>query len=185
MMFIATFIVLFLMIVIIVIEIQSKKAGIIPAPTFSKTRNYMIDMLPDNPDGDILELGCGWGSSLLALAKRYPNHTVIGYEMTTLPYWMSRFRVALSRRKNITLLQKDFMAESFENAGAIFCYLSFRHMETLEPKFMAELKNTAVVVSHSFPLPSIPATKTEIIKEGFWLSTIYLYKTDEHREEQE
>ncbi len=177
MLLVTTLIIFFIMLIIIIIELQSRISGTIPAPTWAKTRNRMIDLFPESPDGDILELGCGWGSTVLALSKRFPNHHVIGYEITTLPFWMSKLRIALSRRKNITILQKNFMADSFENAGAIFTYLTFRHMKNLEPKFIAELKESAVVVSHSFPLPNIPPATTEIFREGFWNSTVYVYKT--------
>lgn len=175
MLYVATFIILLIMIAIIVIEVQSKKAGIIPAPTWQKTRSHMLSLLPINPDGEILELGCGWGSTLLALSKKYPKHTIVGYEITTLPFIISKLRIWLSNRKNILIYQSDFMDTSFENAGAVFCYLSHKHMERLETKFFNELKDSAVVVSHSFPLPNVPPATTEIIKEGFWYSTIYLY----------
>lgn len=169
-------VILILMILIIVIETQSLQSGTIPAPTFAKTRHHMISLMPEKPDGDILELGCGWGGALLSLAKAYPHNRIIGYEITSLPYWFARLRVLLSRQKNITLLQKDFMMDSFENAGAIFCYLPDEHMVALEPKFKEELSETAVIVSHSYPLPNLDAVRTETIKEGLWLSTMYVYR---------
>lgn len=155
-------------------EWYTHKSGIVPMPTLPHVRRAMLAQMPDNPQGEILELGAGWGSTVLALSRQYPNHSIIGYEMAPLPFYVAKIRVMLSRRKNIVLKKSDFYTASFAKAGAVFCYLSFKHMDRLEPKFSAELGTKSVVVSHAFPLPGTKAHTTVTIG-GLFATTVYVY----------
>jgi cyclopropane fatty-acyl-phospholipid synthase-like methyltransferase len=155
-------------------EWYSRKSGIVPMPTLPSVRQTMLSSMPTSPNGDILELGSGWGGSLMALAKKYPNHRIIGYEMAPLPFYISQLRVRAARHKNVHLKRCDFYKESFDLAGAVFCYLSFQHMEKLAPKFSRELPSNTHVVSHAFPIPKKKAHKEYVIP-GILGTTVYAY----------
>jgi len=40
----------------------------------------------------VYELGCGWGSLVIALARAFPDAEIRGIEMSPLPYWVARIR---------------------------------------------------------------------------------------------
>ena len=52
--------------------------GISPVPTTPRVARAMLALLPDDVGGTIYELGAGWGTLALALARRYPRAQASG-----------------------------------------------------------------------------------------------------------
>lgn len=158
----------------ILLEVYTWKAGIVPMPTISRVQGVMVNLLPKKIEGEIWELGSGWGGILIALAKKYPSNHIIGYELSPLPYWFSKLRLLVGRYKNITVYRKNFMEEDFDKASAFLCYLSPHHMRDLEPKFKNEVSSGTIVISNTFPLPLKKPDET-IVSKGFWQVKIFKY----------
>lgn len=160
---------------VIFIEIYTQKSGVVPMPTVASVRAQMIELLPQKIEGDIWDIGSGWGGLLIALAKKYPDNAVLGYELSPLPYFVCRFRIWLGRYNNTLLYRSDFSQENFNNVGAILCYLTHQHIKNLEVKFIQEMPKTSILISSTFPLPNKKPDQN-IISKGFWDVEIFKYQ---------
>lgn len=65
----------------------SFRAGITPVPSNRKARQTILTAADQAPAGTIIEFGSGWGHLALALAKRYPDRQVVGYEISLSLGW--------------------------------------------------------------------------------------------------
>lgn len=169
-------------------EIYQHRMGVSPMPTVPRVRRAMLDHMPDGVTGTILEIGSGWGGIAVALAKKYPDAKVIGLERSPAPLLISRLRRLLHPGlKNLSFVNMDFFDYDMKDVDVIACYLSNPHMAKLEPKFSAELKPGALVVSSTFYMPDWKPETVETI-EGLYDTKIYVYRaprTDGKGEEQE
>ena len=155
---------------------------IVPAPTLSYVRKRALKLIPENfkKDGqyEIFDLGSGWGGILISLSKLFPNSTIIGYELSPLPYFISKLRVFF-RKRNINVYREDFFKKDISDADIIFCYLSPYHMELLKEKF-SELPNGSVIISCSFPILGWKPDKEEYISSFFVKIPIFRYTIGEN-----
>lgn len=124
-----------------------------PVPSTPAVRRAMLAVLPEQVDGVVYELGAGWGGLALALARRYPHNRVVGYELSPLPWALTRARIGVVGPGNLEVHRADFMTRTFADAGVVAAYLSPGAMERLRPKLAAELAGGAVLVSSTFPVP--------------------------------
>ena len=148
--------------------------GISPVPTTSRVRATMLALMPAHLSGLIFELGSGWGALAFALARRYPDARIVAFELSPVPWLVSRLRQAVMPAPNLRIHRADFMAASLQGASAVVCYLYPGAMERLEPKFAAELAPGTPVVSNTFALPGWrPAA---VRRAGdLYASPVYLY----------
>ncbi len=128
-------------------------AGISPVPTNRRVRATLLGALPARIEGTIFELGSGWGTLALPLARRYPARPVEAYEISPVPWAFSRLRALLARAPNLAIHRADFHRASLEEAALVVCYLYPGGMRRLRPKLAAELPAGALVVSNFFAVP--------------------------------
>ena len=148
--------------------------GISPVPTSRRARMEMLAAARQPGAGAILELGSGWGTLAFPLARAFPDHTVIAYEISPVPWLFSRLRFALSPPPNLILRRADFHQASLAGAALVVCYLMPRGMARLKSKFEAELGPEAVVISNTF---SVPGWRPTALRQADDLhgSTVYVY----------
>ncbi len=149
--------------------------GISPMPTTGKAKNALLDHLPKNPVGPIYELGSGWGTLLIPLARMHPHIRVIGYESSPIPFYISWFWMRLFGINNISLFKDDFFKADLSNASVIICYLYPGAMYRLKDKFENELRSGTIVISNTFAVPGWHPLET-IKTQDFYQTKIYLYK---------
>lgn len=113
---------------------------------------WLSEHLDLNPGQTFVDLGCGDGRVLVALARRFPQATLVGYELGWWPYL--RARLNTYRWKNISIDRRDFMADRYSEADVVFCYLFTHWMPRLEGKLQAELKPGSRVYSFGFRFPN-------------------------------
>jgi len=154
---------------------QERSAGISPAPTLPQMARMMMEQCPVQVQGDILELGCGWGGLALKLAAKYPQNNVIGYEMSWVPYLVSSLREKIYVGHNLKIVRGNFYDVPFNNAGLVMCYLSPQHMVKLEEKFLRELPTGAQVISSTFYCPTWTPIRTQDVKR-LVNSKIFVYE---------
>lgn len=102
--------------------------------------------LPDR--AVVYDLGSGWGSLVLALARAFPDAQVRGVEISPLPYWVSRLRVR--NLPNVALRRGDFYTGDLTDAQAVTCYLMIKTMPKLAGFLDRTLAPGTPVVSLSF-----------------------------------
>ena len=102
--------------------------------------------LPDR--AVVYDLGSGWGSLVIALARAFPDAQVRGIEISPLPYWVSRLRTR--NLPNVTLRRGDFYDSNLTDAQAVTCYLMIKTMPKLASFLDRTLAAETPVVSLSF-----------------------------------
>ncbi|MDQ0133842.1 2-polyprenyl-3-methyl-5-hydroxy-6-metoxy-1,4-benzoquinol methylase [Neorhizobium galegae] len=83
----------------------------------------------------IYDLGCGWGSLLIALAKAFPDAHVRGVEISPFPCFVARLRTRYL--PNVSVVGKNFYKCDLADADAVTCYLMTSAMPRLS-KFLDE-----------------------------------------------
>lgn len=172
-----------LYLLIIILVFGSMAVASFRAAPFVPTRKKDLERLVELADikkGDLIyELGSGDGRILFEIAKRY-EAKIIGYEISVVPYLVSKIRLWLLNnifvhklRGEIQILYKDFYLQNLKRADVVICFLIPKAMKELAPKFKQELKKDSRVVSYVFPIKSI--TPKEISKPTRSSNPIYLY----------
>lgn len=138
-------------------------------PTSSKARRALLDLAPAQVEGEILELGSGWGTLLAPLAEKYSN-PITGYERSPIPFLFSWIR--LKNKPHVTLRWQDFFQADMSQAGLIVCYLYPGAMESLQKK---EFKKDTWILSNTFAMPGWTPVASKRLDDiyGTW---IYLYR---------
>lgn len=161
--------------------------GVPPMPSSARVRRRITSLIARFPEGaygtaggSVAELGSGWGTLTLALARALPAATVTGFESSLVPFLCSLLFRRLFGSDNLRFRRRDFHTISLAEADLVVCYLSPDAMARLRPKFEAELKPTALVVSHTFALPAWRATAVEVA-DDLYRTPIYLYRVDRCR----
>ena len=65
------------------------KTGISPMMSSSKARQAMLAEINMDEKGALIDLGSGWGTLVIAVAKKHPNNQIIGYELSWFPWMIS------------------------------------------------------------------------------------------------
>lgn len=125
--------------------------GVPPMPTKPAEAADVVALLkqacmPQQPV--IYELGCGWGSLVLTLARAFPDARIKGIELSPLPYWIARYRTR--NMPNVSLKRGDFRDCDITDADAVTCYLMIKSMPQLSAFLDRMLAPGAMVVAVTF-----------------------------------
>lgn len=110
----------------------------------------------------VLDLGCGTGTMLVALAHHHPDSQFTGIESAPAPYLIGRFRAR--GQPNIHVRRGDFFATSWADQDLIYAFLSPVPMSRVGEKAMREMRPGSMLVSNSFVIPGLHAT--DVIEVG-------------------
>ena len=147
-----------------------------PVPTCGKVKESMIEdvakIITKRKNQLVMDLGSGWGTLLLPLAKKFPNHHFVGIEYGYIPYYISKFRAR--KMKNVTFYRQNFFKADITKANVILLFLLPKVMSKLKIKLQSEAKRGAFICSNRFPLPDVHVTRK--INLGSEYNTYYIYK---------
>ena len=129
------------------------RSGISPMPSSAKARDAILDLLPGELEGEILELGSGWGGLAFSLAKRCPQASVRGYETSLLPWLFSVVRLRVSGVENLSFHRRDFRELDFSVGQVLVCYLYPGAMSVLAEALGGKLPEGGLLISNTFALP--------------------------------
>ena len=155
----------------VVIAAYTLITGVAPMPSRSKVSAHLLSLIPRSRHGILYELGSGWGTLAIPLARRHPHCRVVGYELSPLPWLVSKF---LAWLPNLQIRRKDFFTDSLKDASVVVCYLSPGAMRRLKTKFEQELRPGTLVISNTFAIPSWSPDRTLIIR-GIIPTPVYVY----------
>ncbi|MEM3031786.1 MAG: class I SAM-dependent methyltransferase [Nitrososphaerota archaeon] len=129
--------------------------------------------LADVDEGEnVYDLGCGDGRVLLTAARKF-RASAVGCEVRPALVTHVRNSVrALRLDDRIALVKRDMFTIPLHDADVVTLYLTRDVLGRLRPKLENELKPTARVVCHDYPIPGW----RPIHWERFSGHTIYLYK---------
>lgn len=150
------------------------QTGISPMMSSKKACQAMLASIDKPVNGSLIDLGSGWGALVIAVARKYPNQQVIGYELSWFPWLVSIIRKYSLRLDNLTLYRKDFNSAKLSNVSILFCYLFSEGMVTLHEKLKREQLNEILIVSNTFALPSCQPIKVVKLADVYQ-TPIYVY----------
>lgn len=150
------------------------RLGISPMPSSRRAVRALLSVLPEALEGEVHELGAGWGTLAFALADRFPRAQVVAWELSWVPFSMCWLRQRLAPRSNLLLRRGDFFAHDFCGASAVVCYLYTGAMERLGPKLARELPASAAVVSQTFALRGWLPEHT-LVLDDLYRTRVYRY----------
>lgn len=163
---------LFLLFLLLVI--WSIRNGIGPNPSSPRQIKAMMSQIHLHTKGLILDLGSGWGTLAIALARRFPDCRIIGYESSPIPYFVSQLLNQIYRLPNLQFQRRDFFKVDLNDASVLVCYLYRGAMKRLKSKFDRELRAGSRVISNTFSLPqSTPDAVVQV--EDLFKTKIYCY----------
>ncbi len=148
--------------------------GISPMPSSSKASQAMLLATEDSGEGTIIDLGSGWGTLVIALARKHPHRHIIGYELSFIPWLASLFRKHIFCINNLSLYRKNFLKAELPNESVLICYLFPGGMVSLHEKLKRDGSSECLIVSNTFALPSCQPTKVIRIKD-IYKTPIYIY----------
>jgi hypothetical protein len=145
-------------------------------PTSSKVKKKLFQIPLKPIPGTIYELGSGWGTLAFTLAKKYPSHRIEAYETSWIPYYFCLLRNYFIQSPNLYFYRRNFYNINLSNASMVYCYLFPAAMQHLKSKFLQELPQGCIIVSHTFALP---ASKPDLTIEvsDIYHTKIYVYHT--------
>ena len=130
--------------------------------------------LADKQNLTLKDLGSGWGTVLLPLAKRFPQHRFIGVEHAFLPYIISKLRAR--NLPNLHFERGDIFQTDLHNTDVIYCFLMQKLMEDLTPHLKQNMHSGARLYSCRFYCPDWKPAAT--VSLGSDYDTYYLYIKD-------
>jgi hypothetical protein len=149
--------------------------GITPMPTAPRVKRKLLEIIDERQiTGKVFELGSGWGTLAIPLARVLPRCQVIACENSSIPYIFSRFAKTLSRHENLKIIRENFFRISLTEADLIVCYLYPGAMERLKIKFERELKGGCLVISSTFAIPEWRAQEVIVVPDQY-RTKIYVY----------
>lgn len=150
--------------------------GVPPMPARSDETADVVALLNQvglPHDAIIYELGSGWGTLVVALAKAFPQARIRGIELSPLPYWIARLRTR--RMSNVSLRRANFFDCDLSDANAVTCYLMIKPMPRVAALLDRTLAPQTPVVALTFAFRERQAIK---VRSGHGLrgrASLYLW----------
>ncbi len=146
-------------------------AGYQPTPRAAALA--MLRLAEVSPRDTVYDLGAGTGALIFRAARIYRAQT-LGVEVEPLRYLILRARRGLSAEpERVQLKWGNLFDLTFGDATVVATFLWPGAMERLRPRFEAELRPGARVVSHCHPVPGWTATVHDRATD------VYLYRWPE------
>lgn len=144
-------------------------------PTRKKELKQLLEALAKHPPTKIIDLGCGDGRILFAIARAYPATICHGAEISFLPFLAAVMRKYLffRRYKNVTIYPRSLYNINLAPYDSIITFLLDGSYERLKVKFAHELSDDARVYIQAWPLKQV--TEDEKIKYEGTLP-LYIYR---------
>jgi len=105
-----------------------------------------------------IDLGCGAGTVLVGLSSRRPDARITGVEAAPLPWCISRIR-CLASGIGCRVRWGSFWCTHLGDYDVVYAFLSPAAMPRLWRKARREMRPGSILVSNSFPVPGVAATR--------------------------
>lgn len=120
-----------------------------------ETVEALAQLLEGRTNVRFLDIGAGVGSTLLPLARRYPQMQFIGIENAPLTWLTGWWRTRA--QPNIEWRWGDLWAIDLRQFSVVYAFLSPAPMVDLWQKVEGEMPAGGLFVSNSFPVPDVEA----------------------------
>jgi len=125
-------------------------------PTKRKDRTPILNRVKVADNQTVYDLGCGTGTMLFDLARRYPNGKYIGYEISLIPLFYGIIRKYLSPKKykNVHLKFGNLFKKSYKDGDVIIIFLMKKAYEKLLP-ILEDVPADALIVVEAWGFDDI------------------------------
>ncbi len=117
------------------------------------TQQAVAEFSPVTKGATFIDLGCGLGGIVAAVAKARPETYVLGVETAPLSFAIAWLRITLLGLKNAEVRFQSIWTTDVSEADLVYAFLSPAPMTRLNEKLTAEMKPGSVFVSNSFAVP--------------------------------
>ena len=124
-----------------------------PIPLRATTRRALLDFIPPG-NGPIYELGCGFGFLAVALARAFPDRTIVAIEYSPLPFAVAWLWARLGGYKNLRVWRGDFLAVTIPAGAVCTSYLYPALMPPLRDHLRGQMGPIALL-NVNFPIPDM------------------------------
>lgn len=147
-------------------------------PTRKRERETVLNQISFENVRKVIDLGCGDGTVLFAVARRYPEIEAVGYDISLVPMFIGWTRKLLHRNayRNVHLRFGNLFTAPLDEADIVFVFLLSKAYPRLIAKFKNELPKDARVAIEAWPLPDAKPAET-LRAEG--TLPIYIYRAGE------
>ncbi len=143
-------------------------------PTRDDIINTLLKMLKPNANDVFMDLGCGDGRVVIAVAKKFKIRTVCIELRKEL---VEKAKEAAAKEgviDLITFIEDDFFKVRLPKATIVYMYLLTSVNQKLRPKLESELANGTIIITLDFPIPEWqPIHVIELPRA--WQRTLYIY----------
>jgi hypothetical protein len=122
------------------------------------------DIAPAHGALHFIDLGCGLGGLVLALARARPDGRFRGVELAPLPAAVGWLRARRAQLPNLQLARASLWEEPLAGHDVVYCFLSPVPMPRLWEKACREMRAGSLFISNSFEVPGVPPD--EVIEVG-------------------
>lgn len=143
--------------------------------TNTTTETALATLLPTTPNARVIDLGHGFGATVLALARVRPDLAVEGIESAPVPFLVSWVRRLILGPANAKIRYGDFWRQSLAPYDLVYAFLSPAPMSALYDKAKAEMKPGSLLVSNSFAVDNVEPSETRVLEDGR-RTKLYLYR---------
>ena len=109
-----------------------------------------------SPSGRFIDLGSGWGSLVLKLAKRLPQWQIDGVEASPTPWFIANCRSVGTNTSNYRFFIGRMEKQMLQNYDVIFLHQPTRNLNPMLSKLGRALQSDSFVVTYPNPLPRLP-----------------------------
>ncbi len=164
-------------VIILLIAGSAALAGLSAAPwlpTKPSQRRHLLNNLKLNDGQTVVDLGCGDGSMLFAVARLNPQVICIGYDISLLPLFIAWVRKFLFFRayRNVHIRFGNLFKQDLHGVDVVFIFLLSKCYPKLCASLQGKLEDQAQVIVEAWPLPGI--NPREILKAQDLLP-VYIY----------
>ncbi len=117
------------------------------------TQDAVTAIFEQTNGSTFIDLGCGLGDIVSAVAGKSPDARVIGVETAPLSYIIAKLRVLILARRNAIVRFESIWNTDVSDADVVYAFLSPAPMARLSEKLKAEMKPGSCFISNSFAVP--------------------------------
>jgi SAM-dependent methyltransferase len=128
----------------------------------------LLQFVPGERETRVLDLGCGTGTVLAALARERPLARLEGVERAPLPWFLAWLRGCLARRR-FDVSWRNLWDADLSRYDVVYAYLSPAAMPRLRDKARREMRPGSLLVSFRFAIPGVAADSVPVGRQRLYL----------------
>jgi len=150
--------ILLIVLVVLVISLSISSFSIAPwIPSRRRDRRRINSLADLKPGQTFYELGCGDARVSAYIARKNPDVKVVGIELALPVYFYAKLRQFLFGPKNMQIILANVLHQDLSKADVVYTFALIKSINnSLQEKFVKELKSGAKILSYVFSIKNWP-----------------------------